>query len=119
MGKLIGEVQDEVGRIGGTPWLAGGDWNRTPSEMEEHWAGIGAICCAGVPTQQRGRELDWWVTTKELGTNMVVGMQEAPCPDHWPVWIKMPKMGAVDMGNCIRRPKKVDVRGEETRGRLC
>ena len=48
-GKLLYEIQEEVGRLGDTPWLAGGDWNRTPSEMAEHWAGIGTVCCAGFP----------------------------------------------------------------------
>ena len=47
---------------------------------------------------------------KRNGENMIVGTQEAPCPDHWPVWIRIPKLGTVGRGNCVRRPKKVDVR---------
>ena len=50
MDKMMKAVIEEIGRIGRVPWIAGGDWNRTPSEAGAWWTGVGELCCSGKAT---------------------------------------------------------------------
>ena len=101
---MIKDIHDEIGMLGNVPWVAGGDWNRTPKEASPWWNGVGEVCSTGQPTQQHGRELDWFVVAEGLGQRPQT-VETGPMPDHWAVVMDIPGFKDINLGMRLRRPK--------------
>ena len=106
-------MKNDIGTLGRVPWFAGGDWNRTPMQGEALWAGIGTLMVKECPTQQGGRELDWFVVAPAPGEVCCTGMMEGPCPDHIPVHLGVPRWGQVGLGLRVCKPRSIEVLGHD------
>ena len=89
--QTTAEIKNDIGSLGRTPWIAGGDWSRTPAQAEALWAGVGTLLIKGCPTHLGGRELDWFLVAPVLGEVCCTGLMEGPCPDHTPVFLGVPR----------------------------
>ena len=48
------EIREDLGGLGRVPWVAGGDWNRTPEQTGSLWSGVGSIY-----VKKRGHPTGW------------------------------------------------------------
>ena len=106
--KLFRYVQENINKSGRVPWVIGGDFNQEPHEDIPQWIRAANVVATEAPTHIRGRKLDWFMATPNLGVTLVASILEgSPLTDHVPVLLVVPTFGDIHLGQSIRKTPKL------------